>query len=104
MIRQPRQSKDRLSIKFGVVQTVEEMETTWPGRGEADAESARELRVCAGHEGSCLLVSDLDELRIVACGLERPQDGVDAVAGVTKDPMDAPLTQPLQQELCNRRL
>jgi hypothetical protein len=52
--------------------------------------------VAAGHERRHFLVADLDELRIATCAVEGAEEGVDPVAGVAVDPVDAPLGQPLE--------
>src|SRR5213079_1524788 len=40
--------------------------------------------------------ADLDELGIAAGAVEGAEEGVDAVAGVAVDPVDAPLGQPFE--------
>ena len=46
-----RDGEDRLLVHLGVVQAVEQMNAAGAGGGEANTETARELCVCAGHEG-----------------------------------------------------
>src|SRR5947208_12845444 len=52
---------DRLMIELGVIESIQQMDRAWPGRGEANTDLAGELGVAAGHEGSFLLMSHLDE-------------------------------------------
>src|SRR5204863_3140603 len=83
-------------VELGVVEAVQEVDRARAGGGYADADLTREFRVAAGHEGSHLLVSDLDELGVAACAVEGAEEGVDAVAGVAVDPVDAPLGEPFE--------
>ena len=86
----------RLVVELRVVEAVQQVDRARAGGGYADADFAGELRVAAGHEGSHLLVADLDELWVAARAVEGAEEGVDAVAGVAVDPVDAPLGQPFE--------
>ena len=96
----------RLVIHRGVVQAVEEVDRSRSGSSQADARLTGELRVRARHERGHLFVPDLHEPRLVAQRLEARHDSVDAVAGITEDPLHAPLAQPpyyvLADRLCHR--
>ncbi len=63
---------DRLVIHLRVVKSVEQMDRARPGRGQADADFARELGVRAGHERRHFLVPDLDEIDLVAARSSAP--------------------------------
>jgi hypothetical protein len=76
------------------------METTWPRRGQAHAQSARELRVCAGHEGSCLFVPDLDKANLLLAFAQRLHDPVDAITGQSEDNLDAPFAKDVDENIC----
>ncbi len=78
-------------VELGVIQAVEEVDRTRPRSGETDAGLACELRVGAGHEGSHLLVADLDELRYVLAAAEGAHDPVDPIAGITVNTFHSPL-------------
>src|SRR5207248_10256307 len=87
---------DRLVVELGVVEAVQQMARSGPGRGDADADLAGELRVAARHERGHLLVARLDELGVAACAVERAEKRVDPVAGVAVDAPYAPFAQPLE--------
>src|SRR5207253_9760544 len=78
---------------------VQEVDRAGAGGREADADVAGPLRVAARHEGCHLLVPHLDEVGVALRAVERADDGVDPVARVTVDPVDAPLGQALEQEV-----
>jgi hypothetical protein len=60
------------------------------GGGEADADLAGVLGVCARHEGGELFVAGLDEAGLVVILAQAGDDAVDAVAGIGVDAPDAP--------------
>src|SRR5205814_1716812 len=62
---------DRLVVELGVVEAVQQMDRSGPGRGDADADLAGELRVATRHERGHLLVARLDELGVAACAVGR---------------------------------
>src|SRR5947207_1904807 len=67
-----------LVVELGVVEPIEEVDGTRTRRRHTDTQVARELGVRARHERRHLLVTDLDELRVVGGRVESAQDGVDA--------------------------
>src|SRR5690348_12286693 len=73
------------------------------GGGHADAGLVAELREPDRFEGGHLLVTGLDEARLVVRTREGAQDPVDPVAGVAEDLLDTPLPQSLQQLVGNGR-
>src|SRR4051812_46644177 len=70
--------------------------------GDADADLSGELRVPARHERRHLLVAHLNELRLAAGAVERPEKRIDPVARIPVDAPDAPLAQPLQNVIGNQ--
>src|SRR4029453_5020173 len=90
---------DRDVVELRVVEAVEEVDRAWTRGRNADPErvGAGELRVAARHEGGHLLVAGLDEVGIAVSPVERAEEGVDPVAGVAVDAVDAPLAQALQE-------
>ncbi len=93
----------RLMVELRVVESVQQVDGTRAGSRQADADLPGEFRVRARHERRHLLVADLDEIELVAGAVQRPEDAVDAVARVPVDPLDAPFTEALQQEVADRR-
>jgi hypothetical protein len=91
----------RLVFELRVVQTVEKVDGAGSGGCDAAADLAGELRVRTGHEGGHLLVPDLRELRILVGTLECAEEAVDPVTGVPVDAVDSPVTQSLQDEVCD---
>ncbi len=89
----------RLAVALGVVQAVEQVDAARPGGGHADAEPAGVLGIAAGGEGGGFLVAHLDELDLVLVRAQRLEDAVDAVAGEAEDRLDAPVDQPLDQQV-----
>src|SRR6476620_5808632 len=69
-----------------------------PGRGQADADFAGELRVRTGHERGHLFMTYLHEVDVVGA-VEGAHDSVDAVARVSIDAPYAPLMQPGDEEV-----
>src|SRR5438552_16528946 len=57
----PGDREHRLSVELRVVEAVQKMNTAGPGCREADAETSRELRVAARHEGRGLFMTQLHE-------------------------------------------
>ena len=61
----------------------------------------REFGITGGSEGGHLLVTGLDELRVVVCASERRYQAVDSVPGIGIDMLDSPLAQAFQYEVCD---
>jgi hypothetical protein len=90
------------SIELGIVEPVDQVQSTWAGRRQADAEPARELRIAAGHERGGLLMAHLDEADGLVPLAKRFHDPVDPVARKTKDGIHAPLLEHLHQNVSRR--
>src|SRR5437764_11660826 len=92
----------RLMVELCVVEPVQEMDRARARRGEAHADLARPLRVCARHERRHLLVTHLHELQLVLVALERADDRVDPVARITVDPPHAVLGEPFEEKVSSQ--
>src|SRR5207302_10308324 len=86
----------RLVVELSVVAPVPEVDRARTGGRHAASDLPGELRVPAGHEGGYLLVACLDEVELVLRAVERAEEGVDPVAGIAVDPLDAPLPEALE--------
>ncbi|MHC2621451.1 hypothetical protein ACVIW2_003483 [Bradyrhizobium huanghuaihaiense] len=91
----------RLVIEQRIVEPGDEMRGTGPRGCDADAELAREFRVCGRHERRHLFVPRLHEADLAFRAVHRAEDAVDAVAGITKDMAHAPSMQALDDEVGN---
>src|SRR6476659_6999964 len=89
-------------VQLRVVQTGQQVGSTWTTGREADPNFTRELRVTDRYKGSHFLVPNLDELN-PAIPLDRPDHAVDAVARVAVNPRNPPSLQPLDHEVAHRR-
>ena len=90
---------DRGVVHLRVIQPVQKVDGARAGGGQADANLAGELRMAACHERRHLLMSDLDEVHLVARPIQRPKDAVDAVPRITVDARYAPFSKALDQEI-----
>src|SRR5213079_2123185 len=90
---------DRHVVELRVVQTVQQVDRTGPGRRHADGGPVAELGEADGLERRHLLVPGLDEPRLVVCAREGAEETVDAVARIAEDLFDPPLTKACQQAI-----
>src|SRR5690606_1223666 len=88
----------RLMVELGVIQPVQQMDRTGPGRGHAYAHLAGELGMGARHESRRFFVARLDELQFVGAA-KRADQAIDAVARISVHATDAPLRQPREYEI-----
>ena len=93
--------EDRLVVQLGVIESVEQVNGPGSRGGEAHTHLAGDPGMAAGHEGGLLLMPDLNELEAVAGPAQRGNDPADPVAGIAEDAPDAPLRQPVQQEIAD---
>ncbi len=84
---------DRLAVKLGVVQAVQQVNAARSRRGYTAAELARELGVGARHEGRCLLVTHLDESDLFLALAQGFDDAVYAIARDAEYRIHPPLVQ-----------
>jgi len=90
-------------VELRVIQPVEQVDGA-PTRGrQAAADLAGELGVRGGHERAHLLVPGLDQLRVTLGTIQRTQHGQDAVPGVTVNPVNTPLAEPVEDEISSLR-
>src|SRR5690606_35941790 len=78
------------------------MKRTRPGCSKANTDLAGELGVASGHKGRHLLMSYPHIVKAIFCSAQSAHDAVNAIAGITENPLNAPVTQTLQHEVCNR--
>src|SRR5882672_10396587 len=99
----PHDGDHGLMVHSGVVQSVEQVDCPRAGSGQTHAGLAGELGVRSCHERGQLLMARLDETRpLVASVFESGNHPVDPVAGIAEDALDAPRTQPFDQEVSHR--
>jgi hypothetical protein len=89
----------RLSIKLGIIEAVEKVNTAGSRRRQANTKTARPLGVGARTECSRLLVANLNEADIVFAQSERFDNAVDAVARQTKDSIHVPTDQSFNENI-----
>jgi hypothetical protein len=93
--------KNRHMVKPGVIKPGNQMRSPWTGRRDANTKLAGELGVRRSHESCHLFVTGLNELDLALGTLQRTEHAVNAVAGIAKYPADAPLEQPLNDEIAD---
>jgi hypothetical protein len=71
------------------------MNGPWPGRGQTNADFAREFGVAARHECRHLLVRHRDELHAITRTIKGAENAIDAIAGIPVNPRDPPVTETL---------
>ena len=91
--------ENRLPVQLRVIQPVQKMDPSRPGRGQAHAQLACIFRVSACHECSRFLMSDLDETDFVFALPERLHNSVNAVPRQTEDDLDAPVPNRIEQDV-----
>src|SRR5262245_25350893 len=88
-------------VHFRVVKAVEQMDRARSRRGDANADLPRELRVRAGHEGRHLFVPRLDELHAILRAIERAENAVDAITGISVQAPDPPVRESFEKKIRN---
>ena len=88
-------------IHLGIVEPVQEMDRTGPGRRVAQADLTGEFRVRRGHKGCHLLVPDLNIFHAFPGLLERHIETSDTVSGIPVDPLQAPCGQSMPNEFAD---
>ena len=89
----------RLMIHLRVVEAIQQVDGAGPRGGQAYAEIAGKLGVAARHKGRHLLVPHLDEIELVAGAVERADEAVDPVTGISKDTPYPPGGEPFPEEV-----
>jgi hypothetical protein len=92
----------RLMIHLRVVEAIQRVDGAWARGGQAYTEIAGEFRVAIGHKRGLLLVLHLDEIELVASAIERADEAVDAVTGISKDALYPPGGEPFPEEIAYR--
>src|SRR3546814_12207181 len=93
-----RDSQHRHVVQPRVVKTREQVRRTRAGCRHAYAQFASEFGVGRRHKGRHFLMPDLHELKLVARPVERAQQTIYAVSGISEDAPPAPLVQTLPKE------
>ena len=88
-------------IHLRVIQAVQQMDRARPRRRVAKPDLAGELGVRGRHEGGHLLMPHLDVLHFVLGPFQRHVEAADAIAGIAVDALQAPLVQPVPDELAD---
>ena len=93
----------RLVIHARVVQPVQQVDGPRSGSGEAHSWLPGKFCVRSRHERGQLFVACLDEARALVAGVLEPgHDPVDAVPRIAEHALDAPGTQPFDDEISHR--
>lgn len=79
-----RDRKNRLQIAFGVVESVEQMNSAGTGGGAADPKAARVFGIAAGGESSRLFMAYLNEAKFFLMSAEGFEESVYAVSSGLK--------------------
>src|SRR5690242_20772587 len=84
-------SQHGLAVQLGVVETVEQVNSSRSGCCQTNAQFPGELRVTARHKCGSFLMSHLNETDLVLGFSERFNEAVDSIAGKAEDRVDAPI-------------
>src|SRR5690606_17166421 len=90
---------DRRAVHASIVQAIQQVDGAGAGRSHAHAHLPRELGMCAGHESGHLLMSRLDKSDAILEAIQRAENAVNAVTGVTVNARDPPFVQPIDNEI-----
>ena len=82
-----------------VIKPVEEVNSTWTRRCEADTQPAREFGVSAGHERGGFLMANLDKADIVLALPQRLHNPIDPVAGNSKYRVHTPIEEAVNKNI-----
>jgi hypothetical protein len=88
-----------LAVALGVVESIQQMDSTRPRSRNADAQAAGVFRIAACRKRGGLLMPDLDESYFLLRDSESFEDAVDTIAGEAKDRIDAPIDQSRDQKV-----
>jgi hypothetical protein len=86
-----------LNLSSGIVQAIQQVNASGPRGGDADAESAGELRVRTSHKSRRLFMANVDKANPVFLLAESLEDTVDPVSGQTKDGVNSPCDESLYE-------
>jgi hypothetical protein len=92
----------RLVVELGIVKAIEEVDCTGARGGKTNPEVAGELSMATGHKRGHLLVAHLDELQPALGPPDGAHNAIDTVAGVSINPRNTPLQQPLYEKITDR--
>ncbi len=95
-------SEHRQVVEPGVVKSVQQMDRAGSGGRHADAEFAGKLGMCGRHEGSHLLMADLDIVEFVDSARQPADQAIDTVARIAEDAAHAPFVQAFPKKVAYR--
>jgi len=103
MILQAGDGEHWRAVELGVVEPVQQMNSTRTRGGEAHAQPSGEFGIAACHQRRRLLMAHLHEADAILALSERFHDAVDAIAGQAENGIDAPLQQAFHQAISGSR-
>ena len=98
----PDNRDNRGMVHFRIVKSVEQMNRAGAGGGQTNTDFAGELGMPAGHECSHFLMPHLHVIHRVAGAVDRTDDAVNAVAGISVNATNAPLADSFDQKIACR--
>jgi hypothetical protein len=101
MKRMPRNREYGLAVAFGVIQSVQQVQSTRAGCRQAHAEPPGEFRIAACRKGGGFLVAHLNDFNAALPTPEGFKNTVDAVAWKTEDRVHFPVDEAIHQQICN---
>src|SRR5262249_6904534 len=90
----------RSTVELGIVESVEQVNSTRTGGSEAHSQFAGELGIPGRHECGRFFVAHLYKTNLLLARAQRLHDSVDPVAGKAKDRIDSPIDEGLNQNIC----
>src|SRR6185437_9822279 len=70
----------RLVVEPGIIESVQQVNSTWAGRSQADTQLAGEFGITAGHECRSFFMAHLDKSNLVCVSAKGFHDAIDAIA------------------------
>ncbi len=89
---------------MGIVEAIEQVNGSRPGRANANTELAGVLCVAAGHKSRGLLMPDPDVLNAIATLSERLDHRVDSISHNAKDECHAPFDERIHEDIGGSRV
>ena len=90
-------------VELGVVEPVEQMDSAWPVGGKAAPRLPSPFRVRGCHERGGLLMASGHEGERTVGAMQRREDRIDPVAGISEDSVDAPRLQASDESIRHER-
>ena len=102
MVGHAGEREHRRLVELGVVKAVQEMDRSWAGGREADAQPSGVLGVSAGRERGGLFVSDVNKTDTVPVLAQAFHQAVHAVAGQAENSIYPEVCETGDQDLAGR--